>query len=167
MSLTSPLNPLKENHRNTSTKFPFPDLRPIFPPRRFFHFYILRKRQQIPGANLPGVFFLFFSFPPSPIYSTRTSVLFPFRERRRGWKKKKKSRGKKGREKRRKNKKEKEERRKKRGKYETPENLLAQHRHRSVQRGWGSLKNCKSGKFTAQSGNHQMFNVGGNNVGAR
>lgn len=82
-------------------------------------------------------------------------------------KKKKKSRGKKGREKRRKNKKEKEERRKKRGKYETPENLLAQHRHRSVQRGWGSLKNCKSGKFTAQSGNHQMFNVGGNNVGAR
>lgn len=44
-------------------------------------------------------------------------------------------------------------------KHETPENLLT--RAASKRSTLGSLKNCKTGKFTAQSSSHQMFNVTG------
>lgn len=132
-------------------------------------FYSILRKHWVPvngkrsPVNLLAVFF-FFSFffydlLEHYLYSNLEPVRSPFAK---DWKKesRKKEKKRKERKGRAKNKEKKKERR---GKYETPENLLAQ-RHRSVQRAWGSLKNCKTGKFTGQSGNHQMFNVGGNTL---
>lgn len=133
-------------------------------------FYSILRKHCVPvngkGSWLIFFFFLFFFFFYDLLehysYSTRISAracCSPFAKgggvEKKSWKKEKKKKG------RTKNKKKRKKER--RGKYETPENLLAQ-RHRSVQRAWGSLKNCKTGKFTGQSGNHQMFNVGGNTL---
>ena len=132
-------------------------------------FYSILRKHWVPvngkrsPVNLLAVFFFFsffFTISSSIIYTRTSSLFVPLSrkiEKKESRKKEKKRKERKGRAK------NKEKRKERRGKYETPENLLAQ-RHRSVQRARGSLKNCKTGKFTGQSGNHQMFNVGGNTL---
>lgn len=135
---------------------------------RFFYSILRKHCVPVNGKGSWLIFFFFFFFSlftisSSIIHTRRESPLEPVvplsrkeaELKKKSWKKEKKKKG------RTKNKKKRKKER--RGKYETPENLLAQ-RHRSVQRAWGSLKNCKTGKFTGQSGNHQMFNVGGNTL---